>query len=99
MSEHNGVTKLSMDALENVIGGVNRTINTGVDGLNAAIRIAPGKGNKQIASLVNGTTVNTLTDPIYDQASGRNWVQIEFTDKYGQLQTGWVAASILGYRR
>ena len=46
---------LKPDEMENVTGGVWRTVNTGVSGLNAALRNGPSKGSKQIASLPNKT--------------------------------------------
>ena len=52
------------------------------------------------ASLPSGTQVDTVTDKVvYDDASGRNFVEIRFTDKYGKPGTGWVAASIVGLPR
>ena len=45
--------------------------------------------------------VETLDDDklYYDAASKRNFVRIKFTDKYGNEQTGYVAASIVGLPR
>ena len=41
-----------------------------------------------------------MTDKVvYDAASGRNFVEINFTDKNGKARTGWVAASIVGLPR
>ena len=92
--------ELSLDMMEKVTGGVLRTINTGIDGLNAAIRAGAGKSYKQIASLPNGTTVDTISDTLYyDPVSDRNFVEITFTDKNGKESTGWVAASIVGMTR
>ena len=92
--------ELSMEAMEQVTGGVVRTVNTGIDGLNAAIRCGAGKSFKQIASLPNGTKVDTVTDKVvYDADSGRNFVEITFTDKSGKSRNGWVAASIVGLPR
>ena len=51
-----------------------------------------------IASLANGTLVNTVGTPVYNPASDRNWIQVEFK-KRNRLMTGWVAASIVGLRR
>ena len=70
-------------------------VNTGVSGLNAALRNGPGKNNKQIATLPNGTQVNTVTDQIvYDSISGRNFVEVDVNG-----MRGWVAASIVGLPR
>ena len=49
------MSELNLNQMEQVTGGVWRTVNTGVSGLNAALRIGPGKNTKQIASLPNGT--------------------------------------------
>ena len=92
--------ELSIEAMEQVVGGVNRTINTGVEGLNAAIRSGAGTSYKQIASLPNGTVIDTVTDQlIYDPISNRNFVEIHYVDKNGKSGTGYVAASIVGLPR
>ncbi len=91
--------ELSMETMEQVTGGVYRTINTGIDGMNAAIRADARKDSRQIASLPNGTVIDTVTDNlIYDPVAKRNFVQITFT-KNGKTMTGWVAASIVGLPR
>ena len=42
--------ELNLNEMEQVSGGVWRTVNTGVEGLNAALRNGPSKkGTKQIA--------------------------------------------------
>ena len=58
----NKKNELSLDELDQVVGGVNRTVNTGTAGLNAAVRSGPSKGDRQIASLPNGTVVNTISE-------------------------------------
>ena len=90
------IKELGLDELENVTGGKTATINTGTSD-DAAIRNAPGNGTI-IASLANGTLVNTIGTPVYNPASDRNWIQVEFK-KRNRLMTGWVAASIVGLRR
>lgn len=91
--------ELSFDQMEQVTGGVVRIINTNTTD-KAAIRNGPGKGNKQIAALVNGNVVDTVSDQlVYDPVSNRNYVEITFTDKNGVTRTGWVAASIIGLPR
>lgn len=95
------MTELDLNAMEQVTGGVQRKINTGSDS-NAAVRRAPTQGERnQIASLPNGTIVDTIDEkhPVYDAVSNRNYVMISFTDKNGNTQTGWVAASIVGLPR
>jgi len=89
--------ELSLDMMEQVTGGKVRLINTGTE-QNAAIRNAPGNG-KIIASLPNGTRVDTIGSPIYDSGTDRNWIQIRFTTASGNVKVGWIAASILGLKR
>ena len=49
MNQENNKQKLDLETLEHVAGGVYQTVDTGVDGLNAAIRTGPSKTEKQIA--------------------------------------------------
>ena len=90
------MTELKMDELNQVSGGVLRTVNTGYPNLNAKLRNGPSiSGTNQIASLPNGTVVDTVTDErVYDLASGRSFVQVTVNG-----QTGWIAASIIGLPR
>ena len=93
-------TELSLDEMEQVNGGMYRTVNTGQSGLNAAVRSGPSKSDSQIASLPNGTGVDTVSDElVFDPVGGRNFVEVTFTDKYGVTRTGWIASSILGMKR
>ncbi|MBO4836349.1 MAG: SH3 domain-containing protein [Clostridia bacterium] len=89
---------ISEDALEQVTGGVLRTVNTGTSD-KAVVRSGPSTGKRQIASLANGVQVDTIGDPVYDEASGRHWIQVNFTDQNGTRRTGWMATSLLGMRR
>ena len=92
--------ELSLDEMTQVNGGVYRTVNTGRDGLNAAVRRGPSKSDRQIASLPNGTVVDTISDElVYDPVAGRNFVEVTYTDKSGETRTGWIASSILGLKR
>ena len=84
------LNKINVEALENVIGGVKRTVDTGTS-QNAAVRQNPGLNAKQVGSLPNGSKVNATG--VFKKADGRNWAQINSPVK------GWVAASILGYPR
>ena len=77
------MNELNLDQMEQVNGGTARMINTGME-KKAAIRRDPWIDKKNC---------------YYDAASGRNFVQIKFTDKYGNEQTGYVAASIVGLPR
>lgn len=89
------MNELNLNDMEKVSGGVNRTVNTGVDGLNAALRAEPRKNSKQIGSVPNGSVVDTVTDQlIYDPVAGRNFVQVNWN---GQI--GYIASSIVGMRR
>ena len=88
--------ELNMDELEQVTGGRTATVNTG-RAENAAIRNAPGNG-KIIASLENGTLVDTVGTPVYDAGTDRNWIKVKFKKK-GKTLTGWIAASIVGMKR
>ena len=88
--------ELNMDELEQVIGGRTATVNTGTPE-NAAIRNAPGNGTI-IASLKNGTLVDTVGTPVYDVGTDRNWIKVKFNYK-GKIWTGWIAASIVGLKR
>ena len=92
--------ELSMEQMEQAVGGVNRTVNTGVADLKAAIRKGPTKSSGQIDSLANGTVVNTISDElIFDPVAGRHFVEITYYDKAGIARTGWIASSILGMKR
>ena len=88
--------ELSMDELEQVTGGRTATVNTGTSD-NAAIRNAPGNGTV-IASLPNGTLVDTVGTPVYDVGTDRNWIMVKFKKK-GKILNGWIAASIVGLKR
>ena len=92
--------ELNINEMEMATGGVQRVVNTGVADLNAAVRSGPSKNAKQIASLPNGTIIDTVSDnPVYDDIAQRNFVEITFTGKDGRQQTGWIAASIVGLKR
>ena len=93
--------ELDLNTMAQISGGVQRLVNTGTTD-NAAIRSAPTQGRKnQIASLPNGSLVDTLNESFLsrDPVSGRNYVEIRFTDKNGRVRTGWIAASIVGLPR
>ena len=98
--ENMDMRELKLDEMEQVNGGVQRTVNTGKEDLNAAVRFGPSKAEKQIASLPNGTVVDTISDElVYDSVAGRNFVEVTFTDRKGKKQIGWIASSILGLPR
>ena len=92
--------ELNLEAMEQVTGGVRRVVDTRIDGVSAAVRSGASKDSQWIAALPSGTAVDTVTDElVYDSGSGRNYVQINFTDKNGRSATGWIAASIVGLPR
>ncbi len=87
--------ELSTEELDEVSGGVGRTVNTGVAGLNAALRLEPQKFSKQIGSIPNGTRIDTVSDQlVYDPEAGRNFVQVNYNGRIG-----WVASSLVGLPR
>lgn len=89
------MNELNLDQLEHVTGGVGRTVNTGVAGLKAALRLEPRKSSKQIGSIPNGTRIDTVSDQlVYDPEAGRNFVQVNYNGKIG-----WVASSLVGLPR
>ena len=86
---------MKAEELDNVVGGVLRRVNTGVQGLDAALRAEARKSSRQIGSIPNGEHVDTITDElVYDPESGRNFVKIRCNG-----MTGWVAASVIGLPR
>jgi len=86
---------LDLNDLEKVTGGVERTVNTGIEGLGAALRAEPRKSSRQIGTVFNGTLVDTVSDTlVYDPESERNFVQVRVNGK-----TGWIASSIVGMKR
>ena len=87
--------ELDLESMAKVTGGVGRTVNTGVAGLNAALRMEPRKSSKQIGSIPNGTQIDTVSDQlVYDPEAGRNFVQVKYNGKIG-----WVASSLVGLPR
>ena len=98
MEKNLDIQELDLEDMEQVTGGVK--VDTGVDGLNAAVREKASKGSKQIASLPNGTEVEVVTGKlVYDSVAERHFVEVHFKDKRGTWNTGWIASSILGMTR
>ena len=90
-----GPKELDLESMAKVSGGVGHTVNTGVAGLNAALRMEPRKSSKQIGSIPNGTRIDTVSDQlVYDPEAGRNFVQVNYNGKIG-----WVASSLVGLPR
>ena len=87
--------ELNMEEMNKVAGGVWREINTGVSGLDAALRAEPKKSSRQIGHIANGVMVDTVSDKlVLDEVTGRHYVQVNYGGKIG-----WVASSILGLPR
>ena len=88
-------TELSMEQLEQANGGVYHTVNTGIEGVDAALRADASKSSRQIDHIPNGTVIDTITDQLYyDPVSNRHFVQVVYNGK-----VGYIASSIVGLRR
>ena len=89
------IHELDLDQMEKVSGGTWKEVNTGVSGLNAALRAEPRKSSRQIGSIPNNTQVDVNESTItYDSVSHRNFVYVTFNGK-----SGWIAASFVGLPR
>ena len=87
MSEMN---RINEEALDNVVGGAIRKVNTG-SSKNAALRNGPGTGFEQIDSLRNGTRVDTTGRKIFNEDDERYFSEVRVNGK-----KGWIASSIIG---
>ena len=84
--------KINIDALEEVTGGVMRTVQN--DAANYAnIRRAPGLDAKIIAKVYNGTKLRTATTRTFKK-DGYVWYEVTLPDGSDK---GWVAGSLIGY--
>lgn len=81
---------LSSEDMNGVSGGVTRIVDT-KRAMDAVVRSGPGTQYPQIASLKNGTQVNTTGNMSYNQIDGRTWYEINYP------MYGWMAGSLLGY--
>lgn len=87
--------ELNLNQMEMVSGGTWKTVNTGVSGLNAALRAEARKKSSQIGSIQNGSSVDVNEASLtYDSESHRNFVYVTFGGK-----SGWIAASFVGMPR
>ena len=87
--------ELNMNEMENVTGGVRCTVNTGIPGVDAALRADSRKSSRQVGHLPNGTMVDVRPETIVrDAESGRNFVQVSVNGK-----DYWIAASLVGLPR
>ena len=83
--------KISRENLENVTGGVIRTVEN--DAVNYAnIRIAPGLNSKVLAKVNNGTKVNTTGRTV--KLDGYVWYEVTLASG---SDCGWIAGSLIGY--
>ena len=82
-----------------VSNGTRKVYHVHTYGGTLNLRRGPGKGYGQITSIVNGTPVNTISDPVWDDVSGRHFIEIEFYDRNGIFRTGWIATSLIGMKR
>ena len=81
---------LNNEEMNGVSGGVYRTVDTRKP-MDAVVRSGPGMSYQQIASLKNGTQVNTTGNNSYNPQDGRTWYEINYP------MYGWMAGSLLGY--
>ncbi len=80
---------LNESELNNVSGGVYRTVNTNMN-LDAVVRSGPGFNYSQVASLKNGTQANT-TGNIAQSPDGTVWYEINYPFY------GWMKGTLLGF--
>ncbi len=76
--------------LNDVSGGVSRTVNTNM-AMDAVVRSGPGFNYPQVASLKNGTQVNTTGNTSSNGMDGKVWYEINYP------VYGWMAGTLLGY--
>ncbi len=80
---------LNENELNDVSGGVYRTVNTGMK-MDAVVRSGPGLSYPQISSLPNGTQANT-TGNVARGPEGYDWYEINYP------VYGWMKGTLLGY--
>ena len=79
-------TPLSLDEMEKVSGGSQKTIHT----RNAIVRIGPGSEYNQTGTLSQGTVVNFTGTVDYNNNDGKTWYLIN------SPMYGWVTKQDLG---
>ena len=79
--------KMNEQELENVTGGENRIVNTGMN-VEAVVRSGAGFGFPQIFAVKNGCCVNTTGRSV--RADGRTWYELN-APVYG-----WMAGGMIG---
>ena len=84
--------KINIDALEEVTGGVMRTVQN--DAANYAnVRRAPGIDAKIIAKVYNGTKLQTRATRTFKK-DGYVWYEVTLPDGSDK---SWIAGSLIGY--
>ena len=81
-------THISDQLLENVSGGLKRTVNAG-DEKEVEIRNAPGFSSTVVGTVSNGTKTNATGK--YVCADGCNWAEID------SPMSGWIKGSFVGF--
>ena len=85
------MNKINDEALENVSGGVVRTVhNDAVDYAN--VREQPGLNSQVYFTVKNGQEVHTTGNKV--TRDGYTWYEIHLAGKY---QYGWISGSLIGY--
>ena len=83
--------KINDQALENVVGGVNRTVHN--DAVSYAnVREKPGLDSKVFFTVKNGQEVTLTGNKV--SKDGYVWYEIMLAGAY---DTGWIAGSLIGF--
>ena len=85
--------KINENILENVTGGVRRTVYNDAVGY-ANLRKAPGLNSDVFFTLRNGNRVDTTGNKV--TKDGYTWYEVRLVD-YDTGWTGWIAGSLIGY--
>ena len=88
----NSMKEMNLNEMAKVSGGTYT--DTGIAGVDAALRAAPKKSSKQIGHIPNGSNVTIVSASQYDEESRRHFVQVSYNGK-----VGWIAASFVGLPR
>jgi uncharacterized protein YgiM (DUF1202 family) len=90
------LNKISDDSLEEVVGGVTRTVyNPGEENF-ANVRLDAGLDAQIVFTMDNGAKVETTGETQY--ADGIKWYQIELPGG-GPNRYGWIAGTMLKKRK
>ncbi len=95
MDMSNNMREVSLEEMDQVSGGVYRTVNTGMAGIDAGLFKDASRKSGQIDHIPNGTVVDTTSDElIWDPDTQRHYVEVTYKGK-----VGYVASSLLGMKR